>query len=114
MGRLEDKVCLITGAARGQGAAEARLFKAEGARVWITDVLEPEGIALAAEIGAEFRKLDVRDEAAWATLVAEILERDGRVDVLVNNAGIFRSGRVFETCSMRGWVRSRCSRRLWR
>jgi 3alpha(or 20beta)-hydroxysteroid dehydrogenase len=88
---------LITGAARGQGAAEARLFRDEGARVWITDVLTTEGQALAAEIGGQFRRLDVRDENGWNELVTEIVSNDGRIDALVNNAGIFRSGRVFET-----------------
>lgn len=96
MGRLDGKVCVITGAARGQGAAEARLFAAEGATVWLTDVLDVEGAALAAEIGATYRHLDVRDQSAWTALVAEVLEASGRVDVLINNAGIFASGRHFE------------------
>ncbi len=96
MGRLDGKVCLITGAARGQGAAEARLFAQEGGRVWLTDVLDGEGEALAAEIGGSYRHLDVRDEGAWAALVAEIVAADGSIDVLVNNAGIFATGRHFE------------------
>lgn len=96
MGRLENKVCLVTGGARGQGAAEARLFAAEGAIVWLADMLDTEGKAVAAEIGGTYRHLDVRDEVQWADLVAQILERDERIDVLVNNAGIFRSGRHFE------------------
>ena len=96
MGRLDGKVCLITGAARGQGAAEARLFAAEGGTVWLTDVLDAEGAALADEIGAAYRHLDVRDESAWAVLVAEMVQAAGRVDVLVNNAGIFATGRHFE------------------
>ncbi len=92
MGRLEGKVALITGAARGQGAAEARLFAAEGAKVWVTDVLDAEGEATAADIGerAAYHHLDVTDEEAWVLLREELLERDGRIDVLVNNAGIFR------------------------
>jgi 3alpha(or 20beta)-hydroxysteroid dehydrogenase len=97
--RLKDKVCLITGAARGQGEAEARLFAAEGARVWLTDVLDTEGEALAAEIEGTYRSLDVRDEAAWGELVDEIIQRDGRIDVLINNAGIFRSNRMIDTSS---------------
>ena len=96
MGRLDDKICLITGAARGQGAAEARLFANEGARVWLTDVLDGEGSALAEEIGGTYRHLDVRDEAAWRALVEEILASDGRIDALINNAGIFATGRHFE------------------
>ncbi len=70
MGRLDNKVCLITGAARGQGAEEARLFAHEGATVWLTDVLDEVGEATAKEIGATYRHLDVRSEAR--------LERSGR------------------------------------
>ncbi len=92
MGRLDDKVALITGAARGQGAAEARLFAAEGARVYLSDLLDDEGAATAADIGAaaSYHHLDVTDGDAWITLVEEIIEAEGRLDVLVNNAGIFR------------------------
>ena len=96
MKRLQDKVCLITGAARGQGAAEARLFTEEGATVWLADVRDAEGGALAAEIRAQYRRLDVRDADAWAALVSEILDAHGRLDVLINNAGIFRTGRLWE------------------
>ena len=96
MGRLDNKVCLITGAARGQGAEEARMFAAEGARVWLTDVLSAEGEAVAKEIGGQYRHLDVRSESDWESLVAEMIAADGRVDVLINNAGIFRQGRHFE------------------
>jgi 3alpha(or 20beta)-hydroxysteroid dehydrogenase len=89
-GRLAGKVAIITGAARGQGAAAARLFVDEGARVVIADVLDEPGEKLAVDIGdaARFRHLDVTDEGAWAEL-AEQTERDwGSLDVLVNNAGI--------------------------
>lgn len=91
MGRLDHKVALITGAARGQGAAEARLFVREGARVFLCDVLEEEGQALAAEIGADglasFARLDVSDAEAWQRVVREIEAKAGRLDILVNNAG---------------------------
>ena len=97
MGRLDGKVCLITGGARGQGAAEARLFHAEGGTVWIGDVLDNEGEALAAELGCQYRHLDVRDEAQWAALVDEITAEHERLDVLINNAGIFRSNRLIDT-----------------
>jgi len=96
MGRLDDKVCIITGAARGQGEAEARLFANEGATVWLTDVLDTEGEAVAADMGGTYRHLDVRDEAAWMTLVEEVIDAHGKVDVLVNNAGVYTSGRHFE------------------
>lgn len=89
-GRLEGKVALVTGAARGQGAAEARRFVAEGARVVLTDVLDDEGRALAAELGerALYRRLDVTDETEWQVAVGATVDRFGRLDVLVNNAGI--------------------------
>lgn len=96
MGRLDDKVCLITGASRGQGEAEARLFADEGATVWLTDVLDAEGEAVAADMGGTYRHLDVRDEASWAGLVDEIVATHGRIDVLVNNAGIYTHGRHFD------------------
>lgn len=97
MGRLDGKICLITGAARGQGAEEARLFASEGATVWLTDVLDELGLATASDIGGTYRHLDVRSETEWSALVAEILGRDARIDVLVNNAGIFRSNRMRDT-----------------
>jgi len=89
-GRLEGKVALITGAARGQGEAEARRFVDEGARVAVTDVLDDEGEALAKALGdgAFYQRLDVTDEGAWAAAVAETEARFGKLDVLVNNAGI--------------------------
>lgn len=96
-GRLAGKVCLITGGARGQGAAEAELFAAEGATVWLTDVQDTHGEALAARIGGTYRHLDVVDEAGWDALVDAIVARDGRIDVLINNAGIFRSNRLIDT-----------------
>jgi 3alpha(or 20beta)-hydroxysteroid dehydrogenase len=97
-GRLAGKVALITGAARGQGAAEARLFAAEGARVVLADVLEEPGRALARELGgaARFTALDVSKPADWARAVRELGAGEGRLDVLVNNAGIYRRGRIEE------------------
>ncbi len=97
MSRLKDKVCLITGAAKGQGAAEARLFAAQGARVWLTDVLDEEGAALAAQVDGIYRHLDVCDQVAWDSLVDEMVSAEGRIDVLINNAGIFRSNRLVDT-----------------
>jgi 3alpha(or 20beta)-hydroxysteroid dehydrogenase len=87
---LDGKTALITGAARGQGAAAARRFVAEGAQVMICDVLDAEGKALAEELGdsASYQPLDVGDEQAWRDGVAELERVFGRLDVLVNNAGI--------------------------
>ena len=92
MGRLDGKVALITGAARGQGAAEARLFAAEGAKVMLGDVLDAEGEVTAKDIGdsAAYRHHDVTSEEDWAGIVADTTERFGTIDVLVNNAGIFK------------------------
>ena len=89
-GRLEGKVAIVTGAARGQGEAEARLFAAEGAKVVLADLLVDEGEAVAADIGdaARFVRLDVTDEEGWQAAVAFAEEAFGPVTVLVNNAGI--------------------------
>jgi 3alpha(or 20beta)-hydroxysteroid dehydrogenase len=89
-GRLDGKVAIISGGARGQGAAEARLFAAEGAKVVVGDVLDDEGAAVAAEIGdaALYVHLDVTDEAQWAAAVKATEEAFGPVSVLINNAGI--------------------------
>lgn len=97
MARLAGKVAIITGGARGQGADEARLFRAEGAEVVVTDVLEAEGRALAAEIGATFIAHDVTSAAGWKSVVDATLAQHGRIDVLVNNAGIFKLGRMLDT-----------------
>ena len=90
MGRFEGRVVVVTGAARGQGAAEARLFAAEGARVVLADVLDDEGEAVAAAIGdrALFTHLDVTDEGQWGATVERAEQRFGPVSVLVNNAGV--------------------------
>ena len=92
MGRLDGKVAIVTGAARGMGEAEARLFANEGARVVVADVLDAEGSAVAAAIGehAHYQHLDVTDEAAWRAALDETQRRFGTPDVLVNNAGILR------------------------
>jgi len=88
--RLAGKVAIITGAASGMGAATARIFAREGAKVVIADMLEFEGQKLADEIGpaARFEKLNVTDEENWAAVVAATLKQFGKLDILVNNAGI--------------------------
>lgn len=89
MSRLEGKVALITGGARGQGAEEGRLFASHGATVVLTDVLDEEGEAAAAGIdGASYRHLDVTSESEWESVVGEVMTEHGKLDVLVNNAGI--------------------------
>ncbi|MEZ0123205.1 MAG: glucose 1-dehydrogenase [Candidatus Reddybacter sp.] len=99
MNNLQDKVALITGAARGQGAAEARLFAARGAKVVITDVLDEEGKQVAAEIGdaAHYIHLDVTDENSWAAAVKETVAHFGKLNVLVNNAGIVQVKTLVDT-----------------
>ena len=89
MGRLEGKTALITGGARGQGAAEAALFAEEGANVVLTDVLDEEGEQTAAEAGATFLRHDVTSEEEWASVVSRAVELHGGIDVLINNAGIY-------------------------
>src|SRR6267154_612586 len=88
--RLANKVAIISGAASGMGAATARIFAREGARVIIADVLEHEGRQVADAIGASarFEPLDVTKEESWAAVVAATIRHFGKLDVLVNNAGI--------------------------
>lgn len=88
-GRLEGKVALVTGAASGIGAACARLFASEGAAVVVTDIQDERGLAVAAEVGGVYFHHDVADETAWIEVIRGTLQRLGRLDTLVNNAGIF-------------------------
>jgi 3alpha(or 20beta)-hydroxysteroid dehydrogenase len=92
MSNLNGKVALITGAARGQGAAEARLFAQRGAKVMLCDILDSEGQAVAAEIGANaaYLRLDVTSEASWQAAVKATVAKFGKLNVLVNNAGIVK------------------------
>jgi 3-oxoacyl-[acyl-carrier protein] reductase len=99
MGRLQDKVCIITGAAQGIGLATAIKFAAEGARVVVCDVRQA-GIDAAVQscqqhaAGAEGLVMDVTDRAQVDAVMAQVLERHGRIDVLVNNAGITQDARL--------------------
>jgi NAD(P)-dependent dehydrogenase (short-subunit alcohol dehydrogenase family) len=86
--RLSGKTALITGAAGGIGAEIARRFREEGASVFASDVNRAEGEKTAASMGAVFIPLDVTSEESWKAALATVLERTGRLDVLVNNAGI--------------------------
>lgn len=101
MGRVQDKVALISGGARNIGGASARMLVAEGARVVIGDLLDGEGAALAAELCQEFGQsaaryvhLDVTSEEGWADAVRTTVSEFGRLDVLFNNAGIFNGGQL--------------------
>ena len=99
MGRLTEKVAIITGASGGIGDAAARLFVAEGARVVIADISDIPGRQLAQEVGerAVFQKLDVTQEAAWVSTVELALRRFHKLNVLINNAGVFVPKPFLET-----------------
>ena len=108
--RLENKVALISGGARGIGAAVAKVFAQEGAKLVISDILEDEGRKTAEEITAAggecvFVRLDVTSETDWEQAAAEVTSRFGRLDILVNNAGITARGNVEET-SVADWTRT--------
>lgn len=108
--RLSGKVAVITGAARGMGAAEAALFVSEGAKVVITDVLVEDGKLKAKEISPDgtacvFVKHDVTNPDDWGSVVTTTLSSFGQIDVLVNNAGIFEAGGL-TTTSLDMWNRT--------
>ncbi|MFK7914729.1 MAG: SDR family NAD(P)-dependent oxidoreductase [Pseudomonadales bacterium] len=96
MARLAEKIAVITGGASGLGLGIARRFSQEGATIVITDISDS-GAQVAAELGASFIAQDVSAEGQWEALLEQVLARYGRLDVLVNNAGIFSSNPVDET-----------------
>ncbi len=109
MGRLDGKVALISGGSKGQGAAEAKLFAQEGAKVVLADILDDEGKKIEAEINetggeAMYLHLDVTSEADWAATVRAAVDSYGKLDILVNNAGILLRKGVEET-SAEEWDR---------
>ena len=92
--RLDGKICLITGGAAGIGKATAKRFAEEGAKVIICDLAEEAGKKVAEDIGGEFYKVDVSNRKEVQDWVDDVTEKHGRVDVLVNNAGILRDGQL--------------------
>jgi 3(or 17)beta-hydroxysteroid dehydrogenase len=107
MNRVKDKVAIITGAASGMGEASARLLAQEGAKVVISDINEVDGSRIAQEIAGQggtcvFLKHDVASESDWQRVVADTLERFGRLDVLVNNAGV-TVNKDIETTTLEEW-----------
>jgi NAD(P)-dependent dehydrogenase (short-subunit alcohol dehydrogenase family) len=103
MGRLNDKIAIVTGGASGLGAGIAQRFVEEGALTIITDI-NPAGEAVAKRLGAEFLAQDVSAERSWVDTIDEVVSRFGRLDVLVNNAGIFSNSPVDET-RLEDWQR---------
>ncbi|MET7457850.1 glucose 1-dehydrogenase [Streptomyces sp. NPDC005574] len=97
MDKLDGRVVIVTGGARGQGEQEARLFREEGARVVVADVLDDQGEELAKELDARYVHLDVSREADWTAAVAATKEAYGKIDGLVNNAGILRFNALLDT-----------------
>ena len=108
MGRLQDKVALISGGAQGQGAVEAKTFAAEGAKVVFGDILDPAGEAVAADIqaaggDAHYRHLDVTSEADWQAAIGFAVERFGGLDILINNAAVLVPRVPIEERSAEEW-----------
>ena len=95
-GRVQDKVTIITGGASGIGEGMVRRFCAEGAKVILADIEEAPGQAIAAECGADFFALDVSSPQAWASLASKVSAEHGRLDVLLNNAGIVSQQSIVE------------------
>jgi 3alpha(or 20beta)-hydroxysteroid dehydrogenase len=91
---LAGKVAVVSGGARGQGVEEGRLFHDAGATVLLADVLDSEGNQAAAKLGASYTHLDVTSEPEWETVIADVVRVHGRLDVMVNNAGILRHNQL--------------------
>ena len=107
MGKFDGRVALISGGARGQGEAEARAFALEGAMVILGDVLDEQGSAVADDIGvsATYRHLDVSRESAWQQAVSTAMDMHGRLDILINNAGIILPRAPIEETRVEDWDR---------
>ncbi len=103
--RVQNKVVIVTGGASGLGAADARLLASHGAKVVLTDVNEAAGTAIAKEIDAKFVRQDVSEESGWAGLVSDVVRDYGRLDGLVNNAGIAIAANI-ENTATEAWRRT--------
>ena len=95
MGILDGKVIIVTGSAKGMGAAEAQHAAENGAEVIVTDILDEQGNQTATDIGAHYRTLDVTSNENWDEVVSSVLDEHGRIDGLVNNAGVYTSQDIF-------------------
>jgi 3alpha(or 20beta)-hydroxysteroid dehydrogenase len=104
MGKLDGKVALVTGGAKGMGASHCAALASEGAKVVVCDVLDEQGAALAQEIGGIYLHLDVTSEGDWISAVAATEKEFGPIDVLINNAGVVGLGRV-DTTELDEWNR---------
>ena len=105
MSSLQDKVVVVTGAAQGLGEADARVMAKRGARVVMTDINDDRGQSIAQEIGADYLHQDVSEESGWDGLMAHVQENHGRLDALVNNAGIAVIADI-ETTTTEQWKRT--------
>lgn len=108
MDRLKNKVTIITGAAGGMGEAMARLFATEGAKVLATDIQEEKlgrWVSAVQKEGSaiQFMKHDISSEADWKKVVAKALELFGKIDILINNAGVFPPGATMDNTSLKQW-----------
>ena len=102
--RLQNKVALVTGAASGIGEGIARRYAREGAMVYVADIADREGETIAAQIGGRYLPLDVSSEAAWTEALRRIESEQGRLDVLVNNAGIVSNASI-DSIDIAAWNR---------
>ena len=104
MGKLDGKVALVTGGAKGMGASHCAALAAEGASVVVCDVLDEQGSTVAKEIGGIYLHLDVTSESDWTAAVAATQKAYGPIDILINNAGVVGLGRV-DTTELDEWNR---------
>lgn len=103
MGKLQDRVVIVTGGASGIGRGCAELFAAEGARVVVADIREDLGAALARELGGSYLRVDVTNPASVEEMIRRTVERHGRIDVLMNNAGIDGEQALTAESSLENW-----------